>query len=617
MRNQHIEKYLNEYRKMKNTDFAVMITGPWGCGKTHFIKKYLKNHCREKGEKEFIYISLNGINSIPDIDMKILGEIYRLPKNEKVLGLGKIFKGMAKTKFNLNLSDLIQLVGISTRINGQVLVFDDLERCLLKPEEILGYINTFVENKDAKVILIGDETQVRKAQIEETSSSSKYWIIKEKVVGKTFNMSENIEDVFDDLVSDEAFPQTNKIIAKNKSINSTIFKQVAKELGKYNYRALKHAFRDFEYFYPNIESEFCKNKEFLNELYKVFIALSYELQLGSFSASDIASETLEEEIVKEIITKNGEEKGISKFEKTLNRHGLTWSPLYESLNNIIFTPSIWKKILLNKLIDKEELSEAIRNSVYFPKKQPEWVNLWRWRQCEDEDLEKNLKAVQSKIKEYKYKSYEIIMHVSLIFIGLINEGVIKCSKEYIISKTKKYLDYLVEKDLFEVPDCSDNNYWFGRGSHELSYTVDDEEDFKSLVKIIDDAILKTRKRERIQSEDFWMEDIKHPNSQFLIDIGMNGKYNNDPIFKDINPYKFCKVVYEMPNLQKYIVGATCEKRYRQQNDKLTEELLFWESVSEELKIDSHSELIKPSIYNLNLFKENVDKIITALKSHKV
>ena len=36
-RNDFISEYLDAYLAMKDIDFAVMISGPWGCGKTHFI----------------------------------------------------------------------------------------------------------------------------------------------------------------------------------------------------------------------------------------------------------------------------------------------------------------------------------------------------------------------------------------------------------------------------------------------------------------------------------------------------------------------------------------------------------------------------------------------------
>ncbi|MEE4253938.1 MAG: P-loop NTPase fold protein, partial [Desulfuromusa sp.] len=61
--NQHVEDYLDAYLKMDDVDFAVMITGAWGCGKTYFIKDYLDRVCTDGDQKNYIYISLNGVCS--------------------------------------------------------------------------------------------------------------------------------------------------------------------------------------------------------------------------------------------------------------------------------------------------------------------------------------------------------------------------------------------------------------------------------------------------------------------------------------------------------------------------------------------------------------------------
>ena len=37
MSNGHIKRYLDQYMAMSQTDFAVFITGEWGCGKTFFF----------------------------------------------------------------------------------------------------------------------------------------------------------------------------------------------------------------------------------------------------------------------------------------------------------------------------------------------------------------------------------------------------------------------------------------------------------------------------------------------------------------------------------------------------------------------------------------------------
>ncbi len=41
MSNEHISQYLDYYFKSPARDYAILITGCWGSGKTHFIANYL------------------------------------------------------------------------------------------------------------------------------------------------------------------------------------------------------------------------------------------------------------------------------------------------------------------------------------------------------------------------------------------------------------------------------------------------------------------------------------------------------------------------------------------------------------------------------------------------
>lgn len=65
--NKHIEKYLKSYLKLDKPEFAVLLTGKWGSGKTYFIDEFInKNETKdEKQEKiKFIKISLFGLKEL-------------------------------------------------------------------------------------------------------------------------------------------------------------------------------------------------------------------------------------------------------------------------------------------------------------------------------------------------------------------------------------------------------------------------------------------------------------------------------------------------------------------------------------------------------------------------
>lgn len=165
-------------------NYAIMIDGEWGCGKTYFIKEHLcdelESHEKSKAEKEeykekqIVYLSLYGIKFVDDISKQILMESY-LSKTGKIKGFLK--KGTEITgKMLPMLFDILKVKGIELEVDNvsnavggllsvkdSILIFDDLERCDCPINEILGYINTFVEHDGMKVILVANQKEIGKS----------------------------------------------------------------------------------------------------------------------------------------------------------------------------------------------------------------------------------------------------------------------------------------------------------------------------------------------------------------------------------------------------------------------------------------------------------------------
>jgi hypothetical protein len=66
--NKEILEFLAYYCQPDNPlDYAVMLRGPWGAGKTHLIDNFLKS--REKaGPTKQLYVSLYGISTLRQIE---------------------------------------------------------------------------------------------------------------------------------------------------------------------------------------------------------------------------------------------------------------------------------------------------------------------------------------------------------------------------------------------------------------------------------------------------------------------------------------------------------------------------------------------------------------------
>lgn len=74
-------------------NYAVMIDGEWGCGKTYFVRKTLipaiaeyEEDKPEDKKRRIIYTSLYGVNSVDEISKQIILNTY-LEKAGKAKGL--------------------------------------------------------------------------------------------------------------------------------------------------------------------------------------------------------------------------------------------------------------------------------------------------------------------------------------------------------------------------------------------------------------------------------------------------------------------------------------------------------------------------------------------------
>ena len=72
-----LKNELDYYIASPTSKYAVMVSGEWGCGKTYMLKKlYLpeldeKFKENNKNNKKPIYVTLNGINDIALMKLKI------------------------------------------------------------------------------------------------------------------------------------------------------------------------------------------------------------------------------------------------------------------------------------------------------------------------------------------------------------------------------------------------------------------------------------------------------------------------------------------------------------------------------------------------------------------
>jgi len=179
---------------------VVMISGEWGVGKTHFWRKVIS---KELDEKEHIYISLYGKDSLDSIRTEVIIKSYETS--------GKIIKDASKilsvfinlpknVMFGFNLSNAAEKIEKFVEdkqaekvLPKKIICFDDFERKSSKVDlnDLFGFITQLaIEFKCLVVIILNQDAF-------EGNEKAIFKNVKEKTVNKFFKYSPTVEELFE------------------------------------------------------------------------------------------------------------------------------------------------------------------------------------------------------------------------------------------------------------------------------------------------------------------------------------------------------------------------------------------------------------------------------------
>lgn len=214
-----MDKYLNEdaitaeimsYVKNRIYNYAVLIDGDWGTGKTYFIQKSIIPTLEGSGYMP-IYISLYGVNSTDTVSQKIALSILtnKLPSDKRTVAkqclpaIGSFVLPIGQTLLNATGISILEPLfkspvedipwdTIFKKFNDsrkRIFIFDDLERCSLPINEILGYINSLVEHESEKVLIVANQQAIGKMSLR-NDLEAKYQV----VLNPQLHLTEKVRD---------------------------------------------------------------------------------------------------------------------------------------------------------------------------------------------------------------------------------------------------------------------------------------------------------------------------------------------------------------------------------------------------------------------------------------
>ena len=254
--NENIVNFLNGYMMNPDPQYAVLLKGKWGCGKTHFINHWIDTYQKQEAEDkvlEPVYVSLYGLSETKQITTAINRVLYPILYG-KAAKAGKTFlkfmsaivlkcdvdwnkDGNSDFSMDLGLDALSIFKSEDEQVKkGNLLIFDDLERCDIPMKKLLGYLNFFVEQCNCHLIVIGDEDKIAEGE-----NKKIFGEFKEKTIGREFEIATDIHSALDTFVNQT--PKNDFVVGHQEQIEK-FFAMTECD----NLRILRQALWDFSRF---------------------------------------------------------------------------------------------------------------------------------------------------------------------------------------------------------------------------------------------------------------------------------------------------------------------------------------------------------------------------------
>lgn len=435
--------------------FAVLIKGKWGCGKTFFLDTVLKEKYGEKYKKEnVIWLSLYGLSNISQLNQKFYEACHPILTHkvtkfalQMVKSAARIQGGFDLTNDNVNdLSFDFSLPEFQDDENNiktkRLLVVDDLERCSIPPEQILGFFSDYILEKNLKTIFIGntDEIGNKKGNVEErnaetqqvandrlefekeSAEKSDFEKIKEKVIGVEFTIFPETKEAIEKFVTEIQIPFLQKELCE-------ICFAVVQQLKFENLRVLRQGF----YFLKQLILNYSQDDIQKYPLYFKSVILYFFVIYTQKSSGNIRKDDVEDTIEAYVRNKSSFLEYRKQIKKDVYHFNYAKIPLKSSYADIVF----------DGIIDRDEVRKDFENWTSPKDERPAYIRILQdWIELSDSDFKNLYNEALQEFKSGEFQYYAQLlnfanMELILSFYGLINKNCTTIKKS-ILSYAKQH-----------------------------------------------------------------------------------------------------------------------------------------------------------------------------------
>ena len=421
---QQCNTYIDEWET--NPEYALMLTGDWGCGKTFLSKEIIEERNEDAGVNLAWYISAFGVKKADDLNDKLFEAAHPLlgdSKNKKWLSVGYgILKSAAKYKLNVDINNVIDPISKMMTDKDekpagcQVLFVDDIERTDMDIKELFGYFFPIIEG-GTRVIFIANEKEIK--------DTVAYEQMKEKIIGETYSIEPEYEN------SIEAFWNAGRSREQIRTEESKQhFIQIVKQLDVKNLRILRQTIHQWKLFICQLPATYQQDQEYFREFFEAYVVLMISCKLGIIKISKnhtfensgedtsakstenntlIKKKVIDDDIVKQFqVVWDGYKKDTKSLQKSINEVDTAQSLIQNQIVYRLRCPELWPQILIEGNQDNEWLVQHLQ--VDYQK---------------HEERVKRLKLAERNIEKLRnlvfHRTDQSVLNIENLFISLVKE----------------------------------------------------------------------------------------------------------------------------------------------------------------------------------------------------
>jgi len=241
---------------------------------------------------------------------------------------------------------------------ARVIVFDDLERSKLSVVEVFGVLNSLIEHDGRRIVVIGNENELTK--------NDDYRRVREKVIGITFELSEQVSDALQHFIARIDDLAVRTFFSDRTEMILIIFEQSDTK----NLRILDQSLRAWARVYKVINTLLKAKVKGIDTAFRLFLALSLEVRVGRIGREDFNDRL--DHIVGGSMSKRD--------------NGGVGTPLSDAqdryprlhLHDSILSDKVLVQVLCDGLIDESEINSSLSVHELFvePDEEPNWRKVW-------------------------------------------------------------------------------------------------------------------------------------------------------------------------------------------------------------------------------------------------